>query len=402
MLVVPLFRPGVREEYVVRGHRVLRDYVRDGVVGVQPQPPHVRQFAPYGFPVYFVQPPDHPVHAEEVHVRVRRGAREQEPSFSAAHVHFKGAPGVRREVRRGGGRHAAPFDRSSVALRLPEHPAGTSAPAAAGAASRRAGCGSPRRRGFSSQILHSQNLPFGRHRRKGRRGRDEPRRASASEILRFLFSCMLLLSRFALDEHNAPTSEGETQNLGSSPLVFRIFPLHFLLHARVVVAPEARQVAGHLHGTMVRPEDFDHHGHPALRDFRAFLDVIQCPGCAGRCAAAPPRCTSGGSGGRWTARSARGHASPPGRGGGIHLFLERRRHGTVLQIARGHGAAAEHAEHGPAIFLGIGGQAEFRAPRGEAVDPREPLVGGFIPARELDVAVDHLFGQDERDYWSDN
>src|SRR2546423_855850 len=55
------------------------------------------------------------------------------------------------------------------------------------------------------------------------------------------------------------------------PRVLRIARPQIFSHLRISVLPEAGQVIGYLNGTIIRSEQFQHHGHASAGDARSLL-----------------------------------------------------------------------------------------------------------------------------------
>ena len=58
------------------------------------------------------------------------------------------------------------------------------------------------------------------------------------------------------------------QELEFGPLVLRVTPAKLGTHGRITTGPETGEILGDLNGPMVRREDFNDNGLPAVTDFR--------------------------------------------------------------------------------------------------------------------------------------
>ena len=90
VIVMSLFRPGVREEDVVGRNEFGRDQVPYGVVGLHPKQPDISKLPPFDLSANLSDPAQHPFDAEEVRIPVLGRAGQKEATLARAEIDFDG------------------------------------------------------------------------------------------------------------------------------------------------------------------------------------------------------------------------------------------------------------------------------------------------------------------------
>ena len=158
-----------------------------------------------------------------------------------------------------------------------------------------------------------------------------------------------------------------------------IFALQFLFEARVVFAPEARQILGDLNGTHVGRENVDEDRDAPHRDFGCGVDVVEFLNAQGDMRGISEFV---GNFGRLAVGKVEAFRSMfvekvllSGAEPGFEDVFDR----FVFDIFVAESAVADLFDEMTAVFVFDGRQNEFRAPLAEEIQAQDPLIGGVVP-----------------------